>query len=584
MATSITVNGRTTRLAGVYAQITSGITNPPSPLDYGNILIIDDGMGAGYSEGVGVNGTGAQGVNSVYSFYNTAAMRSLLRDGQLYQIADPLFQPAESGVPGAQKVSYIKAATTAPGAIALTFAKSTLALTTKGEGTAVNGSLIMKTYTTATVDSVLTNTTTANDLYKGYAVRLEKGRSYGYSLVFYRGVNTSSDPLNANTTYDGTIVQPSATPGVNSSYTVPIAMFRSPDLYNMRALQKWLQKSPDVKSYFGTNFTVTYTGASEFDDAFVLADTTQFTALAPFALAIGGTETYGAADFTAALTAAMAVDNTFFLSDVYGVNAQTANNVSIVDLITSGQLKYEKYLVVGGGFDATEFADGTSFSSIDTAEFYNTASAIVVHGGAKIADRNQPTGFRTVSQFYKTATVLGRICGLEPQASVTLKSLAVDAEIHILTDGDSSQKEAAVQSGVVYTNYDQELNAFVVGFGVNTMQDADFLVDGNADSYDIAVERIKSQLNKELIYAAKQRFFGNKTTGANRNTVSAEDVTAWLTGFLNARVATAQQDNYLIRWDTIACTFNQDNLYVTFNFVPNYPVNRIIFNGVMLAQ
>jgi hypothetical protein len=580
MATSITVKGRTTRLADVFAQITSGITNAPSPLDFGNILIIDDGAGQGYSEGIGVDGAGASGINSVYEFSVPEAMKAVIRDGEIYQLAAPLFKPAEKGVPGASKVSYIKAAHTTQGTLALTFAKSSLSLKTKGEGTAVNGALVMKTYTT---DGQGAQTVTSNDLFKGYAARLEKGKAYGYSLVFYRGVNGSADPLNANTSYDGTVAQYSYVPGVNTTYRAPVSLFRSPDLYNARALKKWLDKSPDVKRYFG-NVTVTFTGTNEFDDAFVNADSNQFTALAPFGLVAGATETYDDAAFQLALVAAKSVDNTFFLAVNYGDDAQTAHNVAIQDLIESNQLKYEKYLVVAGGFDDTEFDEGTVHSSIDTAQFYNSSSVIVVHGGAKVADRNQSDGFRTVSQLYKAAAVLGRICGLEPQASVTMKSIAIDAEIHTLTEGDGSQKEAAVEFGVVYTNYDLELNAFVVGFGVNTLQDADFLVDDDARSYDIAVERIKSQINKEIIFAAKKRFFGDKSKGANRNTVSPDDIVAWLGGFLDDRVATPQQDNLIIRWQNIVVTYVEDNLYVTFEFVPNYPVNRIIFNGVMLAS
>jgi hypothetical protein len=38
-------NNRIIRQPGVYSQIKSGISNPPLPLAYGNIVLIDTGIG-----------------------------------------------------------------------------------------------------------------------------------------------------------------------------------------------------------------------------------------------------------------------------------------------------------------------------------------------------------------------------------------------------------------------------------------------------------------------------------------------------------------------------------------------------------
>lgn len=686
MATKITINGRSTSIPNIYSTITSGIINPPSPLDFGNVLIIDDGsLMDGVSGAIGVNGTNAQGVNSIYSFNTLQQFRALVKDGPLYQAALPLFAPSSNGISGVNSLFYIKAATTGPASVTATFTKGTIAATTNEEGTIINGVLSPQTYDITTIavpasitispstsggtlpagahfyvvtalnangetiasaevttvntgstssnligwgavtgasgyrvyrgtvtglesvyytasgtsytdtnaavtgtatpptnNSAIKGTTLSNNLFTGYGFRLERGKSFGYSLVFYQGVSSDNfDTYNTSvdTYWDGTLVpNNNAVSGVYGRVLSPKILFRSPDLTGLRQIQTWAAKSADVKGLF-KSFVVTFTGANQLDDSLYSGDVSQYTALAPYTLLAGGTETFGSLDFDAAITAVTGVDHTFFLALGSGDNSQSVNNLKIFNLLTSGDLKYDKYMIVGGGYDYNAFI-GSINDSCNVAQSYNSQHVIVVHAGGQVANAQQPKGFLTVSQFFKASNVLGRLCGLEPQTPVTFKNLLIDSDLHILTESD---KQTAIDNGVTYTNYDSELNSFVVGYGLTTLQDNEFLVNNNGDSYDIAVERIKSQLNKSIIVNAKRALFGGNS-GPNRNTVSPESLKTWLTGFLNQQIAKPTQDNLIIRWANIVITVNQDTYHATYEFVPNFPLSKLIFTGIMLDK
>lgn len=687
MATKITINGKSTSIPNIYSTIKSGIVNPPSPLDFGNVLIIDDGslIGSPVSGAIGVNGTNAQGVNSIYSFTTLQQFRTLVKDGPLYQAALPLFRPSSNGISGINSLLYIKAATTIPGSFDVDFIKGNITGLTNEEGPIVNGTLSAKTYdittisvpasititpstsggtlpagahfyvvtavnangetiassevttvntgstssnaigwaavtgatgyriyrgtasgaesvyytgsgtsftdtngsptgtaTPPTVNSAILGTVLSNDLFSGYGFRLERGKSFGYSLVFYKGVSsTNYDTLNTtvDTYWNGTVVpNDDAVAGIHGQVLTPQVLFRSPDVNTLGQIKTWAAKSSDVKNLF-KSFVVTILGNNNLDDAFYSGDLTQFTSLAPYNLIGGATETFNSADFDAAITAVTGADNTFFLATGFGSNSQSVNNLKIFSLLTSSDLKYDKYMIVGGGLDADSF-NGSTDDSCDVAKAYNSQHIMVVHAGGKVANAQQPNGLLTVSQFYKAANVLGRLAGCEPQTPVTFKDLSLVADLHALTD---TEKQLAIDSGVTYTTYDSELNKFTVGYGLTTLQDNEFLVNSDGNSYDMAVERIKSQLNKSIIINAKRALFGGNN-GPNRNTISPESLQTWLAGFLNKQIAKPTQDNLIIRWQNIIITVDQDIYNVTYEFVPNLPVSKIVFTGIMLDK
>ena len=543
MATKVNINGKLYARPDVYSTIISGVNNPIQNLSYGNVVIIDDGIGTGWGGGSAVAGELKQGAGSVYKFTQISDFRNFIKGGPLWELVEPLFQPDGPGTTGVSNLFYLKAATTTAAKLTLTFTNGTFKIQSKDEGTWANGAL------------------TSTNLSKGYALKLVAGATSGTFIVeFYKGTFVGTNPetgLPYNNEKD-------------ASLAIPLLLFKSPEFVAISDLHSWATSSADFNGLFNFDPTSTATGAAVAGD---------ITSNVGFKLLAGGTETYSTDDFDACLESIKNLDNSFFFSTKVGVEAAGVNNTKILSWIGDGNFKYPKYLVVAGGRTSAKFKTGSD-SSVEIAKYFDSSKVIVIHGGALKSDRMQLSGFRKVSQLYKAAAVLGRACGLEPQVPLTFKTIGIDGEEHTLTD---SEKEVAIENGVLYTNFDYELNDFIIGSGINTLQDNQFLVNNDGDSYAISVERIKSQLCKEVIFTSKRKFFSTNV-GPNRGTVTPEDITSWLGGFLTSKTATDLQDNLIITWRNIQVIVDQDIYYVTFEFVPNFPVEKIVFSGKLMLN
>lgn len=540
MATSVNINGKKVTRPGVYAVTESGIKNPSSNLPHGNICIIDDGIGASWGGGSGVNGALKSGVDAVYESTTIQQFRDFVKGGELWNLGKPLFKPS-GNLPGVNKVYIVRAATTTAATISVVFTGGyTLSIKPYDEGLVANGTL---------TSGVLTH---------GYAAKVAQSLvdATKFRLDFYRGSYSGLDTTN-NLPYDG----------IALSEATAKLLLSSPEVTSVTELIEWMRNSNNFKTIF--DLASVTTGATA---PIVIADVT-----GNYILATGGTEAYGAADFTAAIEAVKDLDNTFFLATAFGVtNAIGLNNTKIFDFIVNDS-RYSKFMVVAGGSDKEGFS-GASDSSEAVAAYYNSDKVIVVHGGCKLASRR---GFLIQSQLYKAAVVLGRICGLAPQTPVTLKSIDIDGEVHKLTD---LEKEYALAKGILTTHYDGELGYYVVQQGINSLQNNEFLVNDNGTSFDIAVKRIEAALNKEIVINAKRTFFGKPMDGPNRNTVTEQDVKLWLNGFLKSRTASSLQDNLIVRYDNIEVEVKGDNYFITYDFVPNYSISKIIATGIILEK
>lgn len=532
MATSIAVNGKTIKRPGVYALTESGIKYPPQNLSYGNICIIDSGLGAGFAGGAGVNGASTQGVDSVYEINTIQQYRAFMKGGALWDLGESLFKPSKNNYPGVSKVFYVKAATTTAASISLSLLGGSITFTTRDEGEGANGVVV------------------GGKVTQGYGALIVPGviNPSAFMIKFYGGTYTGIDAEN-NVPFDG----------VSESNVAENVLFTSPEVTSLQQLVDWCNASTQFKAVFSAPQIVSedpgYAGVS-----------------VGIVLAAGGTEAYDTASFNAALTAVKDLDNTFFLSLESGEDARSLNNTKILDFIEN-ESKYEKFLVVAGGEDKGSFLD----ISVDTALYYNSDKVIVVHGGYK---KNTRRGVLLKSSLHKAARVLGRLCGLPPQTPITFKDIDIDGEKHRL---DDDEKELALDRGVLTTHYDNELGYYVIQQGINTLQQNTYLVNDDATSHDIAVKRIAAQLNKEIIVNAKKTFFG-KNVGPNRGTMTEDDVKAWLEGFLQKKVASTLDDNLIIRFENIQVVVEQDNYFINYSFVPNYPISKMVFTGIILEK
>jgi hypothetical protein len=528
MATKVNINGRIVTRPGVYTTIKSGVKNPAQRADYGVVAIIDDGIGANWGGGQG---------KVVYEFTSPEDFKAFIKGGPLFDLANPLFNPVPTKrLPGASKVMLIQAKDTTPATITLTFTNGSIVLTTKDEGVGANG---------VAVSSVLK---------QGYAARIVAGKTSGtYKMQILHGTFTGIDSLN-NTPYDG----------VAQADAAPVVITESPEVATITLLGAWLANDPLVVAGFQPAVvTITTPGT----DGIVVGDIAQ-------ALATGATETYSNNAFTAALTKASSYQANAFLATRVGSAADHANNLSIRDTILTG--KYDRFLWIGGGTTASELDS----ISLPKALVYNSDKVIIVHGDGLLTTR---TGFKTKSVLWKTANVLGRLCGLAPQTPLTLKSIGLDSEA-LASQLDSSAQERALAGGVLVTYFDDELGYEVVLQGVNTLQNNAYLVNEDGTSFSISVKRICAQLNKEVAIYLKRKFFGKDMVGPNRNTITEADLVAATEGYLTKRVANTNSDDYITGYGNITASISQDNYSVNYEFYPNFEVNKMIVTGIIIDK
>jgi hypothetical protein len=395
---------------------------------------------------------------------------------------------------------------------------------------------------------------TSTVLTKGYAFTMESGKNDAAKFIikFWRGTfrGNHTDGIQ----YGGSIL----------SESIPELVAESSEFANIADLFAWAAKDLNFNTYFvSKTTTVTGTGVVNSADKTTYAGNTKAT---------GGTETFNGLDEV--LEAIADLDYNFVISDQFGDDAQGVDNVSILNHLT--EEKYEKFMVIGGGLDATKFtqADG----SIPTANFFNSDKVIVVHGGIKETSNLSGTGFREFNSLYKAVQVTGRICGLAPQVPVTFKSIKIGGELHNLT---KKERELALENGVLTTHFDSIVSAFIVEQGINTLQNNDNVVNEDGTSYSIQIRRITAQINKELIINARKELLGG-STGVNRNTLSTKFMEDWTKNYLERKVATTTSDNLILSYRDVSVSRVQDAYQVTYSIVPNGEITKLFFTGFLI--
>lgn len=560
MATKFSFNNKVIGEPGVYSQVKSGIKNPPLSMSYGNILIIDTGKGAGYGSGSGILGGLKKGKDSIQSFDNLGDFQDKVRGGLYWHLAEYLFLPNGFNFPGVSKVYFVKAATTTPAEITYNFGDElvsdsdsdsmldggTITFQVRAEGTAGNG---VETYSSLT---------------RGYCGVMKKSPNYSltnkvFVMEFWAGTYKGVD--NNGLEWDNIV----------DSSCPPELIATSVEFKTVKKLGEWGLKNAKFNQYFRVK-SYTTLGSGRVDDKDLLNYATNN-------LASGGTETYNSNYLNDTLDAVASLDYTFVLATDYGIDgvtgAESANNGKILAHIMT-QAKYQKYMIVGGGNDEDEF-DSTG-GSIDIAKYYNSSRVIVVHAGIKRALKTG--GFKNFESITKTAAVLGRICGLQPQVPATFKSITMDADMHDMTD---IQRQKALDFGVLHTKYDDEFGRFVINQSINSIQENTYEVNTDGSSHEISIERIAAQVNKLIVFNAKKDLLSQEA-GVNRNTLTAVNVSQWLKSFLISITATASKDNLIISFQNINVTVQGDAYFITYEFVPNFPVNKLFFTGVMIDK
>lgn len=546
MATVVNFHGKKYIEPGAYAVSVYNPTSTVNVAQFGNVMIIDTGLsktadGYEFSGGSGVNGELNQGLKSVYEFDNYEDFLAFIGGGPIGDIAQKIFEP-RSGVLGAPKLYYTRAAATTAAKMALTLKAAAhetpaivLTLACKNEGITGNG--------------VVEDGT----LKLGYAAKVVAGTEdpSKFKLQIYQGSYMGTDE--AGEPY-----------GARDWASAPQYLIAESDEFSkIQELVDWCKSNRTVLA----NFKVSTTGTIGEND--VLTAVAQVNAT-------GGTTNYDdATAYANVLEAIGELDVTFFL-------CTNKNVAEATDPATNGKLftfikntaKFTEFMVVPGGVGDTDLLNTltiTTGTSQAIAKYYDSEQVVVVHG-SPVVGRKDGNGTKELPSIYLAATIIGMAAGSAPQIPLTFKRTGFE---NFKYDLKQKEREKALQAGIMHV---RNVNGYwVVNQGITTLQDNKQTYANDGQSLELSIALIKAQLNKELIIDASDRF-----TGKNVGTVSPATVKNFVETKLQSLTVVGDQDNLIVDWKNVKVTGKNTDFFCTYDFIPNVPLNKIFFTGNVL--
>lgn len=546
MSTVVNFNGKKIIEPGAYAATVYNPTSVVNVAEFGNVMIIDTGLSlqtvngvqTEFAGGSGIDGALAKGMKSVYQFDSYEDFYAFMSGGKVADIADKIFTPM-AGAAGAPKLFYARAATTTAATIVLTFASGvTLTLKCKNEGLCGNG----------ITDG--TDNASGGTLKCGYSARVVAGSTTETFVLqvlkgTFEGVDADGEPY-----------------GVKSfAEAVPQVIVESDECATLGELFDWCSNNKTLLSYFNV---------AKAGDV-----TTELIAVSQ-TLASGGTSQYlQTNNYDDVLEAIMELDITFFLCTNLNADSGAGVNAS-----TNGKLftflkqnaKFREFMVVPGGKDSDDLF-GESNCSQAIAKYYNSDQVVVVHG-SPVVTRKDNNGTKELDPIYLAACVIGMNAGMAPQTPLTFKRVGYGAFKY---DLKQKEREKALQAGIMHTRIIGGYQC--INQGITTLQSPNNLQDIAPDgqSLELSISLIKSQLNKELVLESENRHIGLTAAQA-----SPESVKNFTDTKLASFIATPGEDNLLISYGNIKVTAQGTNYKITYDFVPNVPVNKTFFVGNIL--
>ena len=148
------------------------------------------------------------------------------------------------------------------------------------------------------------------------------------------------------------------------------------------------------------------------------------------------------------------------------------------------------------------------------------------------------------------------------------------------------QMTLALQNGVVFTRWDADLGTYIIAQGVTTLQGNKniFEVNNDGTSHELSIERIGAYLNRLMLFNFKVAMLSSKDQGPNRAVLTPASVAAWVKRFLLDQQAKPGEDGLILSAQNIKVVAQGDAYFVTYEFVPNFPVNKFFFTGYMIDQ
>lgn len=540
MATVVNFFGKKCIEPGSYAAMKYTPHSTVNVAEFGNVMIIDTGLslednnaeGADveFAGGAGVNAASvsAGGLKSVYAFESINDFNDFMGGGLVVDIARKIFTPRD-GVTGAPKLYYVRAAKTTPAQLKINN-NGDIILKCKNEGKVGNG----------IADSV------NSKLQVGYSFKVVSGSIdvSKFKLIIYKG------------TYAGTDKDGETFNGDAWGECEPIIIYESSEFLTTDELYNEMIYNVNVKSEFEIELVNNVSLVAQNET-----------------LSSGGTTTFNTNYYSEVLEAIEELDITFFLTTNLKVDKATDSdsNGKLFTFIKT-KAKYTEFMIVGCGGSKDELFT-SAHNSKDVAKFYGDSQVVAVHGNP-VVPRKDGNGVKTLYPIYLAADVIGLNAGAAPQTPLTFKRLGFSAFEYDLT---KSEREEALKYGIMHT---RNVNGYwCVNQGINTIQWPKNLqtIDQNGNSFELSVELIKAQMNKELTIDAQNRF-----TGLTAAQASPAAVKAFTESKLSGFVAEQGSDNLIIRWRNVVVTANNGDYTIYYDFVPNVPVNKTFFVGNIL--
>lgn len=538
MSTVVNFHGKNYIEPGSYAATVYNPTSVVNVAEFGNVMIIDTGLSLAtvngtnseFAGGSGVKGELAQGLKSVYEFTNYEDFLSFMGGGLVGDIANKIFTPRD-GVAGAPKLFYVRAATTTAASITLTFSsENTIVLKCKNEGLCGNGIAV-------------------SDVLKvGYAAKVIAGETSGkFKLQIFKGSYMGSDDAGE------------AFGAYSLADAKPNLLAESEECSTLGELYEWASTNKVVLA----NFVVSKTGE----------DNTKAVAIAQ-TLASGGTTNFlSDGEYDAVLEAIQELDITFFLctnknaDSGEGVNAST-NGKLFTFLKTNA--KFTEHMFIPGGEEDDDLF-GSSNTSESIAKYFDSDQVVVVHG-APVVMRKDRNGTKQLNAIYLAASLVGLNAGMAAQTPLTFKRVGYQSFAY---DLKQKEREKALQAGIMHVR--NVSGYWCVNQGVTTLQANKKTIADDGQTFELSVSLIKAQLNKELILEGQTRF-----TGMTAAQASPEAVKNFTETKLASFVASPGNDNLIISWKNVKVTAKGSDYFITYDFIPNVPVNKTFFIGNIL--
>lgn len=534
MATVVNFHGKDYVEPGSYAATVYNPTSVVNVATFGNVMIIDTGLSINgsyeFAGGSGVHGELNQGLKSVYEFDNYEDFLAFMGGGFVGNLAEKIFTPMD-GVAGAPKLYYTRAATTTCANIALTISSgNALNLKCKNEGIAGNGQAVSGVLKVGYACKIIACETADTFILQAY-----KGS--------FMGVDEAGEAYGAK----------------NLENATPNLIAESPECATLQDLYDWASTNKQMLA----NFVVSMTG----DGATELVAVNQ-------TLATGGTTKFlSGTEYADVLEAITELDITFFLC-----TNKNASNGKGVDAATNGKLftflkqtaKYTEFMVVPGGQDDTDlFGDANTSQSI--AKYFNSGQVVCVHGAPQVTRKDQ-NGTKDLPTIYLAAAIVGLNAGMAAQTPLTFKRIGYQNFVY---DLKQRERVRALQAGIMHVR--NVAGYWCVNQGITTLLENKKTIADDGQSFELSIELIKAQLNKELIIEGQTRFTGNTAAQASPQSVKNFTETK-----LQSLVAYPGNDNLLINWKNVKVVAKNSDYFITYDFTPNVPVNKTFFIGNIL--